>query len=99
MEFFKTKMGQTFYERSIPSILKALNEISSELKRFNDNNEKSMKNESKLVKLQAKDIKSKSTKTEIHNIYERLNMMKDSSIGEFLESYSQEHSKKDNESN
>lgn len=39
-EFFQTIMGKRFYEANIPRIIKALENIATELKRANDLKEK-----------------------------------------------------------
>jgi len=35
-EFFETRMGQKFYEGTMPELLKAIKELTKELKRAND---------------------------------------------------------------
>jgi hypothetical protein len=39
-EFFETRMGQRFYNASIPRLIDALEDIGKELKRANDMKEK-----------------------------------------------------------
>jgi len=42
-EFFQTRMGQTFFEGTVPRIAKSLAEIAKELKRQNDLKEQELK--------------------------------------------------------
>ena len=39
--FFQTMMGKSFFENNIPRLIKALEDLARELKRYNDNCEKS----------------------------------------------------------
>ncbi|WP_036174247.1 hypothetical protein [Ureibacillus massiliensis] len=43
VQFFQTHMGQKFYERDIPEMVRKLNEIASELSRSNDLKERELK--------------------------------------------------------
>jgi len=35
-EFFQTRMGQTFYEGTVPKMARAIEDVAKELKRQND---------------------------------------------------------------
>lgn len=43
MEFFETILGKRFYEGQVPKMIKALEDIATELKRANDLKEKELK--------------------------------------------------------
>lgn len=44
-EFFQTRMGQKFYEGTIPTLVAVLKDIANELKRANDIKEKQKEEE------------------------------------------------------
>lgn len=49
MEFFQTGMGRRFYENTMPKLVRQLQDMTAELKRFNDNEEKKLRGEGKPV--------------------------------------------------
>jgi hypothetical protein len=58
-DFMKTAMGRKFLEGDMPELIKALNSLSSELKKLNEREERKFKIDERLKRLQIKEHTNK----------------------------------------
>ena len=65
MEFYKTRLGTTFFNLQLPALINNLSKLASELERSNNLKEQELKlmnknriTENKKIKLQTKNIKN-----------------------------------------
>lgn len=58
-EFFRTQMGRKFYDTDMPSLVKSLEKIASQMERQNKLEEKRFLLEEKLQKLSIREAKTK----------------------------------------
>ena len=45
VQFFQTMLGRTFYEAHVPQLIKAIRQLTEELKRYNDFREEEKRKE------------------------------------------------------